>query len=102
MSASHIFAIVILIITTLLGILGFLIKGKIDRMEKDIEHANTNIEKVDAENQELKNNYLSRFEKVYSTMNNMDRGIRENIHESKVEIIKEFSKLANQIHGRRK
>lgn len=74
------------VFTVVLGTISYLIKSKIDSMEADIEENKTEIKK-------FKDNYLDRFEKV----NKKIEEVNKTIYDSKIEVIKEISKLAQKI-----
>jgi archaellum component FlaC len=65
---------------TIIGlIIGFLIKDKINTIEKNMQDLQMKYTGLHAEMLEFKDNYLDRFEKI-----------NKNISESKLEILKEF------------
>ncbi len=74
------------IITSILGslfaIILYLMKNKIENIEKSIKDVNDKSENNSAEIQEFKDNYLDRFEKI-----------NNNINKSKIEILEKFHSL---------
>lgn len=71
-----------IIIGVIIGVLGYLFRSRLERIERDIEI-------LKKEQQEFKDNYLDRFEKV-----------NKNINDSKLEIMKELNKLYIRIEGK--
>lgn len=68
-------SVVLFIFNILLGIIAYLLKSKIEAMETDVKNTKS-------EMKEIKDNYLDRFEKL-----------NKNINDSKIEIVKELSKI---------
>ena len=70
------------IIASTIALLGYLLKNRVDKMEKQIDDMQKDIVKINHEMQEFKMNYLDRFQKVNS-----------NIADSKLEIIEKLKDL---------
>lgn len=59
------FAVISSIFALLLGIIGFLVKGFIDRYREDLE-------KVKKDSESIKSNYLSRFEEIKNLIHGLE------------------------------
>jgi len=69
-------------------IIGYLMKTKIEKIEKEIEKKGDKIESLEKDMSEFKDNYLSRFERVNESVNNSKLEIIDKIHQLELSIRK--------------
>lgn len=67
-----------------IAVLGFLLKNKIEKMEKDIS---TNTLEI----KEIKENYLDRFEKLNVTVNKRANDLSDKMHELQITLMNKLN-----------
>ena len=81
----------------LLSIVAFFLKKSLSVIEKKFENMQKSVDEVYSENEVIRNNYLTRFEKVYKMMSENTRNNLESFEQIRADIAETRHKLGNQL-----